>query len=121
VNSVQNKWSCLSFRLVSQNRFDCVGNSSVGVFTAQENTSRNRVCVSEVDGNGSVFCRVEVLGFSTDQSFGSSITFLEEGSRSLCEDTARPSPGETKDSRMSVWMTSDEIEVSSGFLPSFTV
>jgi hypothetical protein len=42
---------------------------------------------------------------------------LEEDRRSLCEDTTRPSPGETKDSQMSVWITSNKIKVSSGYMP----
>jgi hypothetical protein len=43
---------------------------------------------------------------------------LEEDKRSLCKDTARPSPGETKESQMSVWITSNKIKVSSGYIPS---
>ena len=43
---------------------------------------------------------------------------MEEDKRSLCDDTARPSPGETKDRQMSVWITSNKIKVSSGYIPS---
>jgi uncharacterized protein (DUF2132 family) len=45
---------------------------------AQESTSRNRVSVSEVYGNDAAFCRIAVLGFSLDESWGSAITFLEK-------------------------------------------
>lgn len=76
MNSAQNKCPCLFFRLVSQTRFDCIENNSVGVSVAQEITSRNRFCVSEVDGNEATFCRIAVLGFSFDESWGSAITFL---------------------------------------------
>jgi hypothetical protein len=78
VNSEQNKCSCFFCRLVSQTQFDCIENNSVGMSAAQEITSRNRFCVSEVDGNDAVFCRLAVLGFSFDEFWGSDTTFLEK-------------------------------------------
>jgi hypothetical protein len=39
---------------------------------------------------------------------------LGEDRWSFCKDTARPSPGETKDSQMSVRIASNKIKVSSG-------
>ena len=38
--------------------------------------------------------------------------------RRQAEDTARPSPGETKESQMSIWITSNKIKVSSGYIAS---
>lgn len=59
-------------------RLDYIGNNSVGVSAAQENTSSNWFFISEVDGNGSVFCQIAVLGLSADQFSGSAVTFLEK-------------------------------------------